>query len=135
MPLTSCKTCGKEISQRARACPQCGEPQNTNARIAGALVILGLAVYLGWHYFGPGIGNYELKEGHVACASEDDVVRYRGAGLLGLLSKAIVLADADCVMGPAPVEVTQLARGGRLIHHVTLDGKKLYADRNAIEKK
>ncbi len=135
MPLTICKTCGKEVSQRAKFCPHCGEPKNTHVNSAGALIIFGLTAYFGWHYFGPGIGSYELKEGYVACASEDDVVRYRGAGLLGMLSKAIVLADADCVMGPAPVKVTRLARGGRLIHHVTLDGRKLYADRDAIEKK
>ncbi|MCW3104457.1 MAG: zinc-ribbon domain [Bacteroidetes bacterium] len=40
MALVYCKACGKEISENAKACPSCGEPQKTRSNAFLIIVIL-----------------------------------------------------------------------------------------------
>lgn len=39
MHLTNCKTCNKEIASKAKACPNCGAPQNKSKFWRGALAV------------------------------------------------------------------------------------------------
>ena len=44
MALVQCKECGREISDRAIACPQCGDPQRSASSPMGVRILLGVLV-------------------------------------------------------------------------------------------
>ncbi|PBS11455.1 hypothetical protein CMZ82_14540 [Lysobacteraceae bacterium NML93-0792] len=44
MALVQCKECGREISDRAIACPQCGDPKRMASSSKGILILLGVLV-------------------------------------------------------------------------------------------
>lgn len=137
MSLNKCAVCGGARASTAKACPHCGDTKPLGSAnpvvIIPALIIF--AVVLLVYYWGPSLNNYRLKAGHAACTTEDAVVEYRGASLLGITARARVLSGRDCILGPIDnVTVTRKARGGQLIHKVKIDGRALYADKGAIEK-
>ncbi len=48
MALKKCKACGKEISKKAKQCPNCGEPQGPKHYSLGKLII---ALLLAWFLY------------------------------------------------------------------------------------
>ncbi len=44
MALVQCRECGREISERAIACPQCGDPKRTASSSRGIRILLGVLV-------------------------------------------------------------------------------------------
>lgn len=46
MALTSCKECGKEISEKAKICPQCGVPLTFNIGCGSILLVFLLGIVL-----------------------------------------------------------------------------------------
>ena len=46
MALISCKECGKEISEKAKICPQCGVPLTFNIGCGSILLVFLLGIVL-----------------------------------------------------------------------------------------
>ncbi|VXC20959.1 conserved hypothetical protein [Luteimonas sp. 9C] len=44
MALVQCRECGREISDRALACPQCGDPRRMASSSRGIRILLGVLV-------------------------------------------------------------------------------------------
>lgn len=44
MALVQCRECGREISDRAIACPQCGDPKRMASSSRGIRILLGVLV-------------------------------------------------------------------------------------------
>jgi hypothetical protein len=42
MPLINCPDCGKEVSGKAKTCPNCGRPINKDNFVAGAIFYIAL---------------------------------------------------------------------------------------------
>ncbi|MDR7192040.1 hypothetical protein [Luteimonas terrae] len=55
MALVRCKECQREISDRAIACPQCGDPKRVASSSRGIKVLLGVLVFILVLMFAAGI--------------------------------------------------------------------------------
>lgn len=83
----------------------------------------------------PPLGTYRLKPGHVLCPTQDGVVAYRGARMIGgLWSRARVISQYKCTIGEHTFRVTRKSSWGDLTNKINLNGQVLYADHDAIEE-
>lgn len=87
MALTKCKSCGAEMSRKAKACPRCGHPNKeanylSGGQVLGAIVVAGIAI---WWFLGGGFDSQVTSdmakiEGQVAtdAVSQYEIAKRQG---------------------------------------------------------
>lgn len=100
---------------------------------ATALLLAALAA--GAYFLVPLPGDYQLKAGQAVCPTKDGVVAYRGARLLGGgVLTAGVSAAHDCTTTSAPLRVLRRSTVLDLPYRVSMGGRVMYADHDALVK-
>ena len=99
-----------------------------------ATVLLLVALAVGAWFLVPPSGSYRLKSGHAACPTKEGVVAYRGAHMFGPLAAGLVIASKGCEMTSAPLLVLRRSTMFDLPYRISISGRVMYADHDALEK-
>lgn len=99
---------------------------------ATALLLAALAA--GAYFLVPLPGDYQLKSGHAVCPTKDGVVAFRGARMFGPLAMGWVIASSRCKLTTAPLRVLRRSTLFDLPYRVSLGGRVMYADHDALVK-
>jgi hypothetical protein len=98
-------------------------------------VLMVIALALAAWFLMPLPGDYQLKSGHAVCPTKDDVVAWRGARLLGggVLTASVANARS-CTTTSAPLRVLRRSTVFDLPYRVSINGRVMYADHDALVK-
>jgi hypothetical protein len=99
-----------------------------------AAVTMAIALALGAWFLLPLTGSYQLKTGHAVFPIKDGVVAWRGARLFGPMATGAVISGKGCQLTSAPLRVLRRSTMFDLPYRVSLGGRVMYADHDALEK-
>lgn len=97
-------------------------------------VLMAIALALAAWFLMPLPGDYQLKSGHAVCPTKDGVVAFRGARMFGPLAMGWVIASSGCKLTTAPLRVLRRSTSFDLPYRVSLGGRVMYADHDALVK-
>ncbi|MBK9444390.1 MAG: hypothetical protein IPN53_25175 [Comamonadaceae bacterium] len=101
-------------------------------QVAAVLVVVAVtAVY----FFYPVFGSYKLKPGYVACPTKDAITEHRGARLIyGSIGAAVVAFKNKCINDKSKIKIIYRSTMFDLQHRISINGRTMYADHDALEE-